>query len=318
MSNEPVLLIGARGLLGTAVRKRLGRDRRAFMAPRIPWNDDGGCSGALRAAVDDLILDAAGGAWSIVWCAGAGVTATPRAHLESELRTLEGVVDHVGGLGWDVLRRGAFFYASSAGGVYAGADAPPFTEYTDTRPLAAYGEFKLLAEGAVGALSTSGVRVLVGRLSNLYGPGQNLAKPQGLISQICLTELTGQPIPIYVSLDTIRDYLFVSDAADMIVDALDRLHSAELGARAVKILASQRSASIAEVLGEFRRVFKRRPRVVVAASPHARQQARDLRFRSAVWPEIDRRSLTPLGAGIQATAFDLERAMQTAGVYRVQ
>jgi len=48
---------------------------------------------------------------------------------------------------------------------------------------------------------------MVGRMSNLYGPGQNLKKVQGLISQMCLRVLTRQPLVLYVPLDTIRDYL---------------------------------------------------------------------------------------------------------------
>jgi UDP-glucose 4-epimerase len=39
-------------------------------------------------------------------------------------------------------------------------------------------------------------------------------------------------------------------------------------------------------------------------------QARDLSLRSRVWPELDRRTLTPLPAGIAATAADLQRKLQ--------
>ncbi len=68
--------------------------------------------------------------------------------------------------------------------------------------------------------------LLVGRLSNLYGPGQDLAKPQGLISQLCRAQLTRRPLSIYVSLDTRRDYLFVDDAAAMVVAGARRGHRA--------------------------------------------------------------------------------------------
>ena len=64
--------------------------------------------------------------------------------------------------------------------------------------------------------------LLVGRISNLYGPGQNLAKPQGLVSQLCRAQLTRQPLSVYVSLDTMRDYLYVDDAAAMVVAATRR------------------------------------------------------------------------------------------------
>ena len=45
--------------------------------------------------------------------------------------------------------RGAFFLASSAGGVYAGVGASPYDEFSPTKPLAAYGWAKLRAEQTV-------------------------------------------------------------------------------------------------------------------------------------------------------------------------
>jgi UDP-glucose 4-epimerase len=87
-----------------------------------------------------------------------------------------------------------------------------------------------------------------------------------------------------------------------------------------KILASQRAITIGAVLGEMRRIFKRPPRIVLGASGVAAMQAKDLSLRSRVWPEVDRRALTPLPAGISATAADLQRQLQAGwpeGVQRV-
>ena len=77
-----------------------------------------------------------------------------------------------------------------------------------------------------------------------------------------------------------------------------------------KILASQRAITIGAVLGEVRRIFKTAPRIVLGASAVSAVQARDLSLRSRVWPELDRRTLTPLPAGIAATAADLQRKLQ--------
>ena len=57
------------------------------------------------------------------------------------------------------------------------------------------------------------MRAVLGRLANVYGPGQTLGKPQGLLSQLCLADATGRPLPVFVSMDTIRDYLYAGDAA---------------------------------------------------------------------------------------------------------
>jgi UDP-glucose 4-epimerase len=87
-----------------------------------------------------------------------------------------------------------------------------------------------------------------------------------------------------------------------------------------KILASQRAITIGAVIGEMRRIFKRSPRIVLGASPISALQAKDLSLRSRVWPELNRRTLTPLPAGIAATAADLQRKLQAGwpeGVPRV-
>jgi UDP-glucose 4-epimerase len=63
-------------------------------------------------------------------------------------------------------------------------------------------------------------------------------------------------------------------------------------------------------MGEMRRIFKSPPRIVLGASAVSAMQARDLSLRSRVWPELDRRTLTPLPAGIAATAADLQRKLQ--------
>jgi UDP-glucose 4-epimerase len=159
----------------------------------------------------------------------------------------------------------------------------------------------------------TGTPSLIGRIANLYGPGQNLDKAQGLISQVCLTHLTGQPVSIYVSMDTLRDYLYAPDCAGLIVAGLVRLRREQPAAgpgTVTKILASQRAITIGAVLGEMRRIFKRSPRIVLGASSASAMQARDLSLRSRVWPELDRGTLTPLPVGISATAADLQRKLQ--------
>jgi UDP-glucose 4-epimerase len=250
--------------------------------------------------------------WSVAWCAGAGVTGTSAPALQLELLALRETLDALAVAPQG--RNGAFFFASSAGGLYAGVGEPPYDESSPVRPLAAYGQAKLDAEAMVGDWSDqTGTPSLIGRIANLYGPGQNLAKAQGLISQICRSHLTGQPLSIYVSLDTLRDYLFAPDCARLIASGLERLRRVESGtgpAVVTKILASQRAITIGAVLGEMRRIFKSSPRIVLGASPVSAMQARDLSLRSRVWPDLDLDSLTPFPVGVAATAADLLRRLQ--------
>ncbi|WP_240675379.1 NAD-dependent epimerase/dehydratase family protein [Cellulomonas endophytica] len=301
-----VLVVGAGGLLGSAVVRALRRRGVPVVAPRVPWSRPADSVAALRVAVDELLDRAGGGPWSVAWCAGAAVTASTPAQLEVELGVLAAAADHLRTA--SAGTPGRVFFASSAGGLYAGARGAPFDERTVPAPLAPYGHGKLRAEAVVAALASPDVGVVLGRIANLYGPGQNLAKPQGLISQLCRAHVVGQPLSVYVSLDTLRDYVFVDDCALMVLDLLDPRTTPVDGVQ-VKVLASQHAASVGALLGECRRVFGRRPRVVLGASPTARFQARDLRLRSVVLPSVDRHARTPLAAGIHRTLVDVTGAL---------
>jgi UDP-glucose 4-epimerase len=232
------------------------------------------------------------------------VVATPPEELAAEVGVFTRFLDDLGGLG----PGGSLFLASSAGGVYAGSpDRPPFTEASSTHALAAYGRAKLEMEAvATSFAGGSGTRVLLGRIANLYGPGQNLGKAQGLVSMLCQAQLSGQPLPVYVSLDTLRDYLYVEDAAAMVATALTRL-SERPEQVLTKILASGRGTSIAALVGEATRVFRRKPPVVFNASAFSALQVRDLRLSSTEWPEIDSLARTPLAVGLARTGDSIAR-----------
>lgn len=312
----PLLVVGAGGLLGSALLRRRRAQARVAQAALVPWAQPTQAVVALVEQVTTVREQAGGGPWQLAWCAGAGVTATGHAALDGELSLVHALIDAL--LDRGDLAAARVFVASSAGGLYAGANDPPFTELTPPVPISPYGRTKLALEQQFLRLAErGGGRVLVGRLSNLYGPGQNLAKAQGLISQLCRSHLTGQPCGVYVSLDTVRDYLFVDDAAGLVCDGLDRLDEVVGPGEAVtKILAAQRSASIAELVGEARRVFRRRPPLLLAASPHSAGQSRDLRFRSIVWPQLDERPLTPLPVGLAATARDVAAHLTSGALAR--
>src|SRR5450759_3390760 len=282
----------------------------------IEWSATGAGAVELRQRAGEFLGVVGDRPWSVAWCAGAGITGTSENALRLELaalrETLDALADAPRG------RKGAFFFSSSAGGVYAGVGAPPYDEFSPVRPLAAYGQAKLDGEALVSHWShQTGAPSLIGRIANLYGPGQNLTKAQGLISAICRSHLTGQPLSIYVSLDTLRDYLFAPDCAGLIMDGLARLSReySETGPAVVtKILASQRAITIGAVLGEMRRIFKTPPRIVLGVSSVSAVQARDLSLRSRVWLDLDRRPLTPFPVGVASTAADLLHRLQLGAV----
>lgn len=302
-------VVGSGGLLGSSVAARFPA-RLLWRSRTIPWHHPE--AGAVLTEEARRFLDSVGdGAWQVAWCAGAGVTGTDDDSLAVETARLQLVLD--------VLRQarrpdlGGVFLASSAGGVYAGAAGAPFDEHTSTRPVSPYGVAKLDLEQRLATLHReAGVPVLVGRIANLYGPGQNLGKAQGLISQVIRMHLLGRPISLYVPLDTVRDNLFVTDAARLVEDGLARLRAetAAHGPQLVtKVLASHQAVTVGFLIAEISRVVKRRLRVVYQSSDLAAYQSRDLRLRSTVWPELDAAAVVPLPVGVSRVVRNLRSAM---------
>lgn len=309
-TRPPTLVVGGGGLLGLHVCAALERSGTPVATVSVPWHEPVAARDALRSALGSLLDSAVDGRADIAWCAGAGIVATPAEDLDAEVALFRAVLADLRTL----LRpdtRLAIFFASSAGGVYAGSADPPFTELSEPRPLAAYGKAKLAMEQALTVFSAeTGSVALLGRIANLYGPGQKLSKPQGLVSQLCLAHLRGIPLPVWVSFDTIRDYLYVADCAQMVVEALDGLPEQARRAGSdtiVKIMASGSGMTVAAVVGETNRIFRRRARLRLPGAG-AVGQARDLRFRSTVWPELQRSARTPFSVGVRRTADEIALA----------
>lgn len=299
-------VIGGRGLLGSAVHRRLQAVGERVLTGHIVRWASSEAESDLREGLARVVREAGAGGWQVYWCAGVGVTGSGLASLRTEVTRFEALLAAMRALPQHEQDRGALFVASSAGAIYGGSRDAPFDETTSAAPLGDYGQAKMALEKAVWDLEgTSSVRCLVGRIANLYGPGQSLAKPQGLISHLCLASLKRTPLSVYVSLDTLRDYIFVDDCARLVVDACGRLREADQTSHRLKILASGRSVSIGALLGEFRRVVGRRPEIVMGSSPQSALQSRDLRLRSVVWEDLDCRQTTNLADGIARTLHDI-------------
>lgn len=303
----PTWVVGSGGLLGSAVVRDLRRRGADIRTSRVPWEQPELAKDTLCADARKLIADAAGGPWRVAWCAGAGVNGTSVEQFARENSLMKDVLDELGAAADPGM--GTIFHTSSAGGVYAGSVGAPHTEVSATSPLSDYGYAKLDAEAIVHEFgSRTETRTVIGRFANLYGPGQNLSKPQGLISHLCRGYLLSMPISIYVSMDTLRDYVYVSDAAEMVVDSFTRAESSPTGV-VTKIYASGRSVTIGAILGACHTVFRTRPNVILASSPLASAQGRDLRLRSTVWTDLDQRTHRPLPAGIASTLDSIRRGL---------
>jgi UDP-glucose 4-epimerase len=303
-------VIGGGGLLGSSVRRALyGRGDASLFEPGqpLPWLRPEQLGAAMAASATRFLDEAASEPrWAVVWCAGSAVVASPAREVAVDVSAWA--------LFLDVLRAaldanreaagrpGCLVLASSAGGVWGGHRGSPIDEQTPVVPISDYGQGHLERERALGRFTSErpGVRSAVVRLSNLYGPDQRLDKPQGLISHVARSVIHRRPIQVYVSLDTVRDYLFAPDAGRGMGDVIDRLlENAPATARpVVKILASEEEISIGGLLALFRRVTRRPVAVTAGLRPVGRLQPFHLSFRSTVWPEVGRGARTPLLHGV--------------------
>lgn len=291
---ESPWIVGSGGLLGQAMVKLA---RQPFIAQPVRWHQPVEAARSLEAAARDYATSNPA-SWTVIWAAGAAVVGTSqqsaRAELDQFRTTILAVRRHL------PAGRGTFFLSSSAGGVYAGSTGPPFDEGSTPRPISPYGHLKLNMERAAIEVLGDFCSVVIGRFSNLYGPGQNLQKSQGLISQLCRHTLTRKALNIYVPLETMRDYLYVDDAAALALAAIDTATAAGPADPTVRILASEEPATVARLIDLINRQSHHRPLISVGVSSHASSQVRDLRLRSRYVE--DRRSLrrTTLNVGVSA------------------
>ncbi|WP_193598485.1 SDR family oxidoreductase [Microbacterium sp. YJN-G] len=282
-----------RGLLGEAVAR--ARSDVPFHR-RIDWSEALRSLADLSAATTEFTRRA--GPLEIYWCAGKGVTSTTEQALKEEVSVFEQFLEQLAMCSPEVRSRLVLFVASSVGGVYAGCTDAPFDETTHPVPASPYGHAKLAIERVASERGKQGGwRTVIGRLTNLYGPGQDLTKGQGLISTLANSAITQQPATIYVSLDTLRDYIFEDDAASIISACVARMHERAAGATVVKIVGSGRAVSVGAVVAEMTRLHRRRGFSLLGQGPSA-GQALDLRVASQVWTDLDALAGTTLPEGL--------------------
>jgi UDP-glucose 4-epimerase len=290
--------IGAGGLLGSAIRRHV---EHPFEATRIHWADGPQSTDELAENYARFRSEAGTQDWAIIWAAGAATVSASQESAEQELRVLESLLHDIASN--PPAGKGVFFLSSSAGGVYAGSSNPPFGIDTVPVSLSPYGDLKLKQEHSAREILDGTCAVVIGRFSNIYGPGQNLDKLQGLISRLAMAAATRQPINIFVSLDTIRDYIYVDDAARI---ALQWTKQAICGASTATTAII--AAGEPTVLGQLIRLVQdvARTKVPVALGTHSSSAAQvsDLRLVPTATRQSELTRM-PLPAGVKLVYQDI-------------
>ena len=289
-------IIGSGGLLGSAL---LHEFPDAFRGEKINWDDP-------RQSVSDLIhnlqnfrslVENDPQPWLIIWAAGHATVSSDQEICQTELSVFSDFITYL----QDNLPtgQGTFFLTSSAGGVYAGSTGAPFSVDSVPASISDYGTLKLAQESVAQQLR--GVRVVVGRLSNLYGAGQDLNKLQGLVSRLVKAGLEKETVNIFVPLDTIRDFIYVQDAAATIASLARDPQLPDL-----VVIASGEPRSLGTVIAQVQDVLRVKIPIAYGAHDSGSSQASDLRMI----PTVPNPQSTPFPVGVKAVITDLLDRLQ--------
>jgi UDP-glucose 4-epimerase len=137
---------------------------------------------------------------------------------------------------------------STGGAIYGEVDVMPTPETVTPRPMAAYGQSKLCAEGYCGWYERlHGLSTVTLRYGNVYGPRQDPRGEAGVVAIFCGRLIEGQRPTIYGDGRQTRDYTYVGDivAANLAAAAHPEAHGTYNVGTGVE-------SSVLEVLGALR------------------------------------------------------------------
>lgn len=220
-----VLVLGGGGFVGANLCKALvpvvagveayGRSVPVpgSLPPDVVWTEaEASDAKALAAAVErnDVVVHLASG--SSPSAADANPSADAQASLLGTLALLDLCVAH---------KTKLFVFASSGGTVYGKPTTLPISEHEPTNPTSIYGIHKLAVEGYLSYYEkTYGLRHLILRIANPYGPLQTGSKGQGVVAALIRRALAGEPLEIWGDGSVIRDFIFIDDVVSAFLAGL--------------------------------------------------------------------------------------------------
>ena len=113
-------------------------------------------------------------------------------------------------------------FLSSGGTVYGNQEVQPILEDVRPQPINHYGNIKLCIENTIRTFNNQlHSKMLIARISNPYGPGQDYHKGVGFIDAVLKKAISGETIEIWGDGSTERDYIFISDACKMLASLIE-------------------------------------------------------------------------------------------------
>lgn len=113
-------------------------------------------------------------------------------------------------------------FLSSGGTVYGVHKHQPIDENVLPQPINHYGNVKLCIENALRAFNYQmHNKMLIVRISNPYGPGQDFTRGVGFIDAALKHAIKQEVIEIWGDGENIRDYIYINDVCQMIGSLLE-------------------------------------------------------------------------------------------------
>lgn len=111
-------------------------------------------------------------------------------------------------------QNGRLIFPSSGGTVYGEALNVPVGEKHPLDPISTYGLFKKMSEELIQYFGrTIGLRYVILRISNCYGPSFHPGRPQGIIGVALQSVIAGRPVRLFGAGLQIRDFVHAMDIA---------------------------------------------------------------------------------------------------------
>lgn len=185
-----------------------------------------------------------------------------------------------------------FIFLSSGGTVYGNQLEQPIKENAVPIPINHYGNLKLCIENTIRTFNfQSHKNMLVARISNPYGPGQDYMKGVGFIDAALKKALNGDKIEVWGDGNTIRDYIYITDVCRMLYSLIDYQGRLE-----VFNLSSGIGTSQNEILAILKSLI---PDIVVNYSSYRMVDARKIILDNSRICSLDEFELKTINEGIK-------------------
>lgn len=213
-----ILVLGGNGFIGSHVVDELldaGHEVRVFGRRHEVWRKP---LPSVNYYLGDfsnvpLLAEALQGVDAVVHLISTNVPSTSnldpiadiQGNLENSVRLFQVMV-------WVNVKR--IIYLSSGGTVYGIPSTIPVQEDHPLNPICSYGVVKVAVEKYLGMFEhLYGLKPLIIRASNPFGPRQGHEGVQGVVSTFMQKLLSGEKVTIWGDGSTKRDYLYVTDLA---------------------------------------------------------------------------------------------------------